>query len=401
MADPDAPALPDDAPPDDVFASRTGSGRIEATLNSHIDTSIEPQHRAPITVSCLKQPEWKDPRYMNDDIPTRIETVRAHLKNLGNQILERIKNIRGDDDAPVATPDAFLVKSPNVVMALGRIRVELDESEGVIAGRINPNSVLLENVDGRLVKLNLKRMIDNKQPLFLNPGMIVVVEGINSSGREIDVHAIYDNTMRIQNDRSSRTETADETTDEVMPNSDTADKPPHVSMLVASGPFTTSANLKYEPLEELLQVISRSSPDLVVLTGPFIDAEHEQITESSDAAYSDIFQTRVLSLQLLLEIAHRTTVEMKPFLGQVKLRHIACAKQPSLRAQFDHLLTPCIKISIELFITLLPKWITEALKILTQVKMKKFSVAAAMSMTTSILTMAMTTIPWYHPRLVL
>ena len=80
-----------------------------------------------------------------------------------------------------------------------------------------------------------------------------------------------------------------------MLNSDAAEKPPHMSVLVAYGPSTTSANLKYEPLEEFIQVISRSSPDLFVLNGPFLDAEHEQITENSDAAYSDIFETRVLS----------------------------------------------------------------------------------------------------------
>ena len=62
-------------------------------------------------------------------------------------------------------------------MALGRIRVELDETKGVVAVRINPNSFLLEYVDGRVVKPNLKHMIDNKQPLVFNPGMIVVVEG--------------------------------------------------------------------------------------------------------------------------------------------------------------------------------------------------------------------------------
>ena len=108
------------------------------------------------------------------------------------------------------------------------------------------------------------------------------------------MHAIYDNIVPIQNDRSSRTETADGTTDETKLNSYTADTPPHMSMLVASVPFTTSANHKYD-LEERIQVISKSSPDLVVLTRPFLDAKHEQITEKSDAAYSGIFETRVLS----------------------------------------------------------------------------------------------------------
>ncbi|NXH15012.1 DPOA2 polymerase, partial [Bucco capensis] len=48
-------------------------------------------------------------------------------------------------------------------------------------------------------------------------------------------------------------------------------------VLVACGPYTTSDSLTYEPLSDLLQLISHQHPDLCILFGPFLDAKHEQV----------------------------------------------------------------------------------------------------------------------------
>ena len=39
------------------------------------------------------------------------------------------------------------------------------------------------------------------------------------------------------------------------------------SMLIASGPFTPDADLQYRPWQSLTQVISKESPDTVLLVG--------------------------------------------------------------------------------------------------------------------------------------
>ena len=39
------------------------------------------------------------------------------------------------------------------------------------------------------------------------------------------------------------------------------------SMLIASGPFTPDADLQYRPWQHLAQVISKESPDAVLLVG--------------------------------------------------------------------------------------------------------------------------------------
>ena len=41
-------------------------------------------------------------------------------------------------------------------------------------------------------------------------------------------------------------------------------------MIMEAGPFTTSYNLDYEPLQDLLSCLLLDAPDVVILTGPFV-----------------------------------------------------------------------------------------------------------------------------------
>jgi DNA polymerase alpha subunit B len=50
-----------------------------------------------------------------------------------------------------------------------------------------------------------------------------------------------------------------------------------LSVVVAAGPFTTSDNLDYEPLQELVSHLLLEAPDVVILTGPFVDLLHPQV----------------------------------------------------------------------------------------------------------------------------
>ena len=50
-----------------------------------------------------------------------------------------------------------------------------------------------------------------------------------------------------------------------------------MQVVVACGPYTTTDNLSYEPLEDLLRYIENQKPHLVILCGPFVDARHDII----------------------------------------------------------------------------------------------------------------------------
>ena len=285
-------ALPADDADDKAYADRTGSGRVDASFNAHNDSRPS---RSPITLTCLTDVSEQDSRYMNDDVQNRIQSVRSHLQTLGQRILHRIKQLRSDDMPPVSAK-SFFMESTNVIMAVGRIRVELDETDGIVEGRINPSSVVLESEDGNVVKLSFKRLSDNKYPLFLNPGMVVVVEGVNTNGRCIEVHAIYDNAMSIMDGKRPSSPKVDNDGDEILPDADTQlDTRPVARVVVAAGPFSVSTNLKYEPLEDIIQVVERNKPDIFLLAGPFVDVHHDLISQKTPVPFEEIFERRVLA----------------------------------------------------------------------------------------------------------
>ena len=69
--------------------------------------------------------------------------------------------------------------------------------------------------------------------------------------------------------------------------------------MVAVGPFTTSEDLEFAPLEELLGSCRGSPPDILLLIGPFVDVEHALIASGSlDITFEELFETQVKGYSL-------------------------------------------------------------------------------------------------------
>lgn len=298
-------SLKNDDVPDELYTNRQAPGRVESTINGGIPDNEPRDRREQIKVHPLRSGD-ATPRYMNDEILAKIESIRGSVRAISERILLRMKHNRASDaELPKLSPESFFVPSPDVVLAVGRIRVELDESEGVAAGRINPSSVVLESEDGNMVKLNLSRIHEQNQPLFLHPGMVVVVEGVNTNGRSFQVHAIYDNAMALPTSGSGRQLSAEPDTDvdgeaiaddDEMPDLAQPREEEHfATALFAAGPFTTNSNLNYEPLDDLLDAITTTRPDVVFLFGPFVDSKHDQISMGTPVPFEQIFETRILA----------------------------------------------------------------------------------------------------------
>lgn len=266
-----------------AFARRNDVGKVLTKFNDAPETSRG--SRGGFRVKSLPQyvnGDMDNPfTYMNDTLEGGASWVRARILTVGQRILARrtAELVRDgvEDMARPAAPTAFFDPSPNVVLAVGRVRVELDGGGGV--GRINLSSVILESEDGNMLKLNLSRMKAMKRPLFLSPGMIAVVEGINKDGGVFDVHAIYDNSIPL----------ADPSVPQNPPVS-----PPVARCLIAAGPFTLPGNLKYEPLDTLLAHVVTAKPDVVVFLGPFVDETHQHVNECLPIEFSSLFESRVL-----------------------------------------------------------------------------------------------------------
>lgn len=121
---------------------------------------------------------------------------------------------------------------------------------------------------GARVNIDLSQLMTSKQPYSLFPGQIVAIEGMNPSGRKLIAHRICEgaphppNTASVGDLRKFYHEKQ-----EGMP----------VKIMTASGPFTTCDSLSYQPFVDFLHIVLEQSPDVVILTGPFVDLQQEKV----------------------------------------------------------------------------------------------------------------------------
>jgi DNA polymerase alpha subunit B len=56
--------------------------------------------------------------------------------------------------------------------------------------------------------------------------------------------------------------------------------------MLACGPFTANNELSYEALKDLMAVVNRDKPQALLLCGPFVNQNHEDVA-SGDLRYRD------------------------------------------------------------------------------------------------------------------
>uniref|UniRef100_A0A7S1TIJ8 DNA polymerase alpha subunit B n=1 Tax=Compsopogon caeruleus TaxID=31354 RepID=A0A7S1TIJ8_9RHOD len=236
------------------------------------------------------------------------------MRQVGEKICARIKETNFDDATSLECAiESYFVASPGNVRATGRIVCELDETASASSSsRINLGSVLLESEEGHLTRLDLTKVA---KQLFIVPGEIVIVEGINRTGQCIEVDAIHDDARCVHS----------EDTPELNPTQDmVASQNRALDIIVAAGPFTSSRNFQFRPLDELLNRVRSLQPDLLILVGPFIDASHQLMKDelNFNITFEEIFHERVvLRISKALE-AIKTHCLMVPSLADVHHHYV-------------------------------------------------------------------------------
>jgi hypothetical protein len=239
--------------------------------------------------------------YMNDELEGAIEIVRERVRTVGERLLARRAACALGPDLPDVSTHFFsggdgVNKGAGLIAAVGRIRLDSDASDASDAA-INESSVLLENEDGSMVKLSLGRIKETKRPVFITPGMIVLVEGMlvpartvsalrnKTVGMVFDVYNIYDNAAPIAALPSAGESQVQTETESF----------PMARLIVAAGPFTLPGNLLYEPLRDVLDRGLRSRPEIFVLLGPFVDEGHELIDCKLPVSFEKLFESRIMA----------------------------------------------------------------------------------------------------------
>ncbi|XP_058678426.1 DNA polymerase alpha subunit B [Ammospiza caudacuta] len=278
--------------PSQKYSSRTGRGEAVATFGAvqgqvWLGTGGTAAFGSPEQL--LSQPY----RFMFQKLLDVREALAERVEELG-EVLRRHHGLEGFSSA--------VIPAQEPVTVLGTISCDGN-------GKLNPKSVLLvgdrEHSGGAQVPLDLSELPEYS----LFPGQVVALEGTNPTGRRMVVTKIYEGVP--------------------LPfHTPTEPMPEARRVLVACGPFTPSDGAAFEPLRDLLGVVSRERPDLCILFGPFLDAKHEQV-ESCQllSPFSDVFRlclrtiiegTRSSGCQLVLvpslrDVSHLPVYPQPPF----------------------------------------------------------------------------------------
>lgn len=184
-----------------------------------------------------------------------------------DEFRELFRESMGLDDNAFGNPN---YQSPSEIIAVGRIASDTSE------GKLNPATVVLEGSrrygSGRRVPLK----IDGLSSYNFFPGQIVALRGTNASGDAFVVSEVL--SLPLLNQPATKPDEFDTINARYL---DTPDSDPDnvrpLTIMIASGPYTTDQDLDFAPLQTFLDNAAEAYADSIILLGPFLDAEHPQI----------------------------------------------------------------------------------------------------------------------------
>ena len=236
------------------FSERQNVGEIVNQLNGHLQAAEPPL--APF-------PESRVRLVANTDIKKfAYKPMSMRLSESSEVLDERIDDFLALVQKHYELEDSAFgnaaSQSTSDIVAVGRIATDILES------KLNTASLVLETSRRTGAGLRVPLRIEGLASHQFFPGQIVALKGINASGNYFtvsEVMALPPLPMPVSppNVIESFNEKIDGTP---------------LSVLFASGPYTSDDNLAFEPLQALCEKAKDSMIDAMILTGPFLDVEH-------------------------------------------------------------------------------------------------------------------------------
>ncbi|KAF2398644.1 DNA polymerase subunit alpha B [Trichodelitschia bisporula] len=250
------------------FEDRPNAGQIVETLNDHIPVPDAPDEPAPEPRIKLKA-NTDLSKFSYKTMAMKLSEASEVLDDRIDEFITLVQEHHKLEDGDFGNP---CDENQSEIVAVGRI------ASDSLDGKLNPASVVLETSrrtgSGHRIPLKLENI-----PSFeLFPGKIVAVRGTNASGEFFSVNSFL--TIPILPPAASEVVKLDEInarlgqSDDLDP--DPTDARP-LNILIASGPYTTDTALNYSPLRALLTKAQETNADMLILSGPFLDAEHPKV----------------------------------------------------------------------------------------------------------------------------
>ncbi|XP_037943678.1 DNA polymerase alpha subunit B-like, partial [Teleopsis dalmanni] len=215
-------------------------------------------------------------KYMFDNQREKCEIAGDRVFNIGKNLCRKVFGPDADDYelSPVD------VHSQNTVKTIGTIYCDHD-------GPLDASSTMLVGSDEmctRTVRLNFSKI----KSVGVFPGQVVMVSGMNPKG----------DTLTVENIIAEK-----QLTQPTPPKIDS-----QLSVVIAAGPYTFDDDILYDPLHDLLNYLKENLPDVLVLTGPFFDVDHQIILENMGETFEVFFERMIAGIVEI--IGTSTTVLM-------------------------------------------------------------------------------------------
>jgi DNA polymerase alpha subunit B len=223
------------------------------------------------------------------------------------------------DDSDLGDPTR---SSQSEIVAVGRIASDMQD------GKLNTASLVLESGRRRGNGVRVPLKVDKLQSYDFFPGKIVALRGTNASGDFFTVNEILDipplmhgaSTPADLDAFNSRLE-------------DDAGNERPLTILIASGPYTTEDTLDFSPLHTLCKKAEELRADSLILSGPFLDIEHELVRNgdfdlpsdgANQANLNDVFRYHITTpLHKLAKALPSITILLVPSLRDEVSKHAA------------------------------------------------------------------------------
>ncbi|EPE05385.1 dna polymerase subunit alpha b [Ophiostoma piceae UAMH 11346] len=350
-----------DGAPATPFSDRANAGDVIEALNDHLP-AYEPLIAVPYATPRIKVTTSSDQKKliykpMAMKLSEASATLDERIEDFADIVMQHYKEKYGETAfGSAATWDTA------EIIAVGRIASDaVSSSTGTGAKQLNAASIVFETSrrmgGGLRVPLDLSRL---KGYQFF-PGQIVALRGSNTTGSSFVVSEVLEipllpnaasspAALAVHRARLATSDDGDVDMDlegDAKDTKDTKDPPP-LNVLFASGPYTVDTNLDFEALHALVSVASDKAVDAVVLSGPFIDADHPMIATGDfdlphdymqsegynpdESTMTTVFRTMISpALQRLVVANPSVTVLLVPSVRDVINKHVAWPQAPFSR----------------------------------------------------------------------
>lgn len=210
-----------------------------------------------------------DQHYMYDNLLQKTTIAADRIFDVGEEICNKLIKDHSDVYDKELLHQAFKMADPSqsAITCVGRICSDSD-------CQLDLHSTLLICAD-EITLQSYRLHFDRMKSFALFPGQTVLVQGVNPRA---DVFFVDE----IHNDRHLTYADPPKLTD-------------NLNIIVASGPYTGQQDLNYEPLHELVAYCKQHKPDVLILIGPFLDADHPSVLDGSIKLPHEIYVENMIA----------------------------------------------------------------------------------------------------------